>query len=86
MLSHGHFDHTTGLSGLVKTLGRSSLPVVIHPEFWSRRRHVIPGRDPMNLPTTSRQALTGAGFDIIEKRQPSSCSTAATRWQRWHRR
>ena len=50
VLSHGHFDHTTGLSGLVKTLGRASLPVVIHPEFWSRRRLVIPGREPMNLP------------------------------------
>ncbi len=71
VLSHGHFDHTTGLSGLVKTLGRASLPVVIHPEFWSRRRIVIPGREPMNLPTTSRHALTGAGFEIIEKRQPS---------------
>jgi 7,8-dihydropterin-6-yl-methyl-4-(beta-D-ribofuranosyl)aminobenzene 5'-phosphate synthase len=76
VLSHGHFDHTTELSGLVATLGRASLPVVIHPEFWSRRRLVIPGREPMDLPTISRPALTHAGFEIIEKRQPSFCWTA----------
>ena len=26
--SHGHFDHTTGLAGLVDTLGRQNLPVI----------------------------------------------------------
>ncbi len=30
--SHGHFDHTTGLSGLIGQLGRANLPVLIHPE------------------------------------------------------
>ena len=69
--SHGHFDHTTGLSGLIDRLGRTNLPVVIHPEFWTRRRLAIPGIDPVELPTTSRRALEDAGFDIIENRQPS---------------
>jgi len=44
--SHGHFDHTIGLSGLIGTLGRADLPVLIHPEFWTRRRLAIPGQDP----------------------------------------
>ena len=69
--SHGHFDHTAGLDGLARHLGRVNLPVVIHPEFWNRRRIVFPGRDPIELPTTSRQALEGAGFEIVEERQPS---------------
>jgi 7,8-dihydropterin-6-yl-methyl-4-(beta-D-ribofuranosyl)aminobenzene 5'-phosphate synthase len=69
--SHGHFDHTTGLSGLIDRLGRTNLPVVIHPEFWARRRLAIPGADPVELPSTSRQALEGAGFEIVENRQPS---------------
>jgi 7,8-dihydropterin-6-yl-methyl-4-(beta-D-ribofuranosyl)aminobenzene 5'-phosphate synthase len=69
--SHGHFDHTTGLDGLIRTLGRVNLPVLIHPHFWRRRRVALPGRDPMEIPTTSRQALTGAGFEIIEEQQPS---------------
>lgn len=70
--SHGHFDHTTGLDGLVRSVGgRANLPVVIHPEFWSQRRIAFPGRDPWLLPTTSRRALEDAGFEIIEQRQPS---------------
>jgi hypothetical protein len=69
--SHGHFDHTTGLSGLVGRLGPASLSVLIHPEFWNRRRLAIPGGEPFELPTTSRRALEGVGFDIIGRRQPS---------------
>jgi len=69
--SHGHFDHTTGLDGLLRVLGRANLPVLIHPHFWRRRRILLPGREPFELPTTSRRALTEAGFDIIEERQPS---------------
>lgn len=71
VLSHGHFDHTAGLDGFIRAVGRTSLPVMIHPEFWNRRRLVIPGRDPVELPTTSRFALEGAGFTVIEDRQPS---------------
>ncbi len=69
--SHGHFDHTTGLEGLTTVLGRSGLPVLIHPHFWHRRRIVIPGSEPREIPTTSRRALTDVGFEIIEERQPS---------------
>jgi 7,8-dihydropterin-6-yl-methyl-4-(beta-D-ribofuranosyl)aminobenzene 5'-phosphate synthase len=69
--SHGHFDHTTGLSGLIGRLGRANLPVLIHPEFWTLRRLAIPGREPFELPATSRRALDDAGFDVIEQQQPS---------------
>jgi len=71
VLSHGHFDHTTGLDGFTRLLGQSNLPVVIHPGFWSRRRVTFPGREPWELPSTSRSALEAVGFDIIEDRQPS---------------
>jgi 7,8-dihydropterin-6-yl-methyl-4-(beta-D-ribofuranosyl)aminobenzene 5'-phosphate synthase len=69
--SHGHFDHTAGLDGLIRRLGTVNLPVLIHPHFWRRRRVAIPGRDAMEIPTTSRRALIDAGFDVIEERQPS---------------
>ncbi|MGI9006315.1 MAG: MBL fold metallo-hydrolase [Streptosporangiaceae bacterium] len=69
--SHGHFDHTTGLSGLIRAVGPANLPVLIHPHFWRRRRVLIPGREPREIPSTSRAALEGAGFEIIEERQPS---------------
>lgn len=71
VLSHGHSDHTTGLDGLVRALGRANMPLLIHPEFWNRRRIVIPGRDAFELPATSKSALQGVGFEIVEERQPS---------------
>lgn len=71
VLSHGHWDHTTGMHGLVRELGRPQVPVLLHPEFWSRRRVALPGREPVELPSTSRSALEGAGFDIVEQDQPS---------------
>ena len=71
VLSHGHWDHVTGMEGLVRALGRTQLPVMIHPEFWSRRRIRFPGLEPAELPATSRSALEGMGFEIVEDRQPS---------------
>jgi 7,8-dihydropterin-6-yl-methyl-4-(beta-D-ribofuranosyl)aminobenzene 5'-phosphate synthase len=43
VLSHGHFDHTTGLDGFVRAVGRPNIPVVVHPGLWTRRRLAIPG-------------------------------------------
>ena len=71
VLSHGHSDHTTGMDGLARALGRTNLPVLIHPEFWNRRRLSFPGREPFELPTTSKGALEGAGFEIVEDQRPS---------------
>lgn len=71
VLSHGHWDHVTGMEGLVRMLGRTRLPVMIHPEFWSRRRISFPGLEPAELPVTSRGSLEGMGFAIVEERQPS---------------
>jgi 7,8-dihydropterin-6-yl-methyl-4-(beta-D-ribofuranosyl)aminobenzene 5'-phosphate synthase len=71
VLSHGHWDHTTGLDGFARALGRAGLPVVVHPEAWSRRRILMPGRDPWLLPTTSKAGLEEAGFTIVEERRPS---------------
>jgi 7,8-dihydropterin-6-yl-methyl-4-(beta-D-ribofuranosyl)aminobenzene 5'-phosphate synthase len=69
--SHGHFDHTTGIDGLIRAVGRANMPVLIHPHFWRRRRLVLPGIEPVEIPTTSRRALEDAGFDVIEDVQPS---------------
>jgi 7,8-dihydropterin-6-yl-methyl-4-(beta-D-ribofuranosyl)aminobenzene 5'-phosphate synthase len=71
VLSHGHWDHVTGMEGLVRELGRSHLPVMIHPEFWSRRRVSFPGLEPAELPSTSRRALEEMGFTVVEECQPS---------------
>jgi len=69
--SHGHFDHTGGLDGLVRRMGTINLPILLHPDFWKRRRVRIGNYEPREIPTTSRSALEGAGFTIIEEHQPS---------------
>jgi 7,8-dihydropterin-6-yl-methyl-4-(beta-D-ribofuranosyl)aminobenzene 5'-phosphate synthase len=69
VLSHGHFDHAGGLAGLAGK--RNSLPMVLHPNVWSRRRLAVPGSPAQELPALSKRALTGEGFEVIERRQPS---------------
>lgn len=71
VLSHGHWDHVTGMEGVARALGRARLPVLLHPEFWSRRRIRFPGLDPAELPSASRSALEDVGFEIVEERRPS---------------
>jgi 7,8-dihydropterin-6-yl-methyl-4-(beta-D-ribofuranosyl)aminobenzene 5'-phosphate synthase len=71
VLSHGHFDHAGGLAGLAGRRGTTSLPMVVHPLVWTRRRLALPGRSPDEWPTLSKRALTSEGFDVIERRQPS---------------
>lgn len=71
VMSHGHFDHVGGLHGLVKRGGQRAMPMLVHPDFWLRRRIAIPGQEPWELPTASRSALAGAGFEIIEGASPS---------------
>jgi 7,8-dihydropterin-6-yl-methyl-4-(beta-D-ribofuranosyl)aminobenzene 5'-phosphate synthase len=69
--SHGHFDHTAGIDGLIRAVGRANMPVLIHPHFWRRRRVRLPGRDPREIPAVSKRALEEAGFEVIEEAQPS---------------
>src|SRR5215813_2587400 len=71
VLSHGHFDHAGGLAGLAGRRGTTSMPMVVHPGVWTRRRFALPGGSPEEWPTLSKRALTSEGFDVIERRQPS---------------
>jgi 7,8-dihydropterin-6-yl-methyl-4-(beta-D-ribofuranosyl)aminobenzene 5'-phosphate synthase len=45
--------------------------MVVHPLVWTRRRLARPGGGADDWPTLSKRALTGEGFDVIERRQPS---------------
>jgi 7,8-dihydropterin-6-yl-methyl-4-(beta-D-ribofuranosyl)aminobenzene 5'-phosphate synthase len=71
VLSHGHFDHLGGLAGLATKSGARSLPMVVHPMAWTRRRLAVPGAEPLEMPTLSRRALEAEGFALLERRQPS---------------
>ena len=71
VLSHGHFDHAGGLAGLAARRGTRSVPMVVHPLVWTRRRLALPGGRADDWPTLSKGALTSEGFEVIERRQPS---------------
>jgi 7,8-dihydropterin-6-yl-methyl-4-(beta-D-ribofuranosyl)aminobenzene 5'-phosphate synthase len=72
VLSHGHFDHVGGLAGLATRSGAGrSVPMVVHPMAWTRRRLAVPGAEPWEMPTLSRRALEAEGFALVERRQPS---------------
>ena len=47
------------------------VPVFALYLLWHRRRLAPPGGQADNFPTLSKHALTGEGFDVIERSQPS---------------
>ena len=57
VMSHGHNDHTTGIHGIIKALPSGNIPIIIHPDFWNRRRICLPDSDPSYLPTVNRSNL-----------------------------
>lgn len=71
VLSHGHFDHTGGLDGLSRRLGRSGLPLMAHRKAYTKRRSGPPSGPILPLPPPSRSALEGAGFEVIDSDDPS---------------
>jgi 7,8-dihydropterin-6-yl-methyl-4-(beta-D-ribofuranosyl)aminobenzene 5'-phosphate synthase len=73
VLSHGHWDHVTGLDGLSRALrGSQKLPLILHPDAFTKRRISVRGITPFELPTLSKVVLREAGFELIEERAPST--------------
>lgn len=63
-LSHGHFDHTGGLMGLLGE-ARHQVPIVVHPDAFLNRR--LKGhKRTVDLPTLDIVALKKAGADILQ--------------------
>lgn len=63
VLSHGHYDHVTGLSGLAPVLGPKKTPVIVHPFAFRERRFPLADGH-RELPTLDRGALEQAGFVV----------------------
>ncbi|HLQ56437.1 MAG TPA: MBL fold metallo-hydrolase [Streptosporangiaceae bacterium] len=71
VLSHGHADHHAGLEGIVRRLGWSGMPVVLHPDAWRQRRVVFPTGTQISMPPPSRADLEAEGIQVVEERGPS---------------
>jgi 7,8-dihydropterin-6-yl-methyl-4-(beta-D-ribofuranosyl)aminobenzene 5'-phosphate synthase len=71
VLSHGHADHHGGLEGMFQRIGRSKMPLVLHPDAWRERRVVFPTGQEIHMPPPSHADLDREGIEIIEERGPS---------------
>ncbi len=67
VLSHGHVDHTQGLLGMIKRLGKRRMPILLHPDAFLNRKVILPDRSiaPLNsrrdFPfTTPRSTVYGS--------------------------
>jgi len=70
VLSHGHFDHTGGLSTFLQTSAHQ-VPVIVHPDAFLKRRLNSPGREPVNLPELDPVSLKKDHADIQQHSGPS---------------
>ncbi len=71
VLSHGHGDHHGGLEGLLRTVGRKRLPLILHPDAWRTRKLVLPTGAEVNLPPPDRSMLAAADVDLREREGPT---------------
>ncbi len=71
VLSHGHFDHTTG-NGRAHAHARPAEPAGVPAPRSLEQAPPRPSRArAVRVPTPSKSAIQGAGFEIIEEKQPS---------------
>jgi 7,8-dihydropterin-6-yl-methyl-4-(beta-D-ribofuranosyl)aminobenzene 5'-phosphate synthase len=71
VLSHGHPDHSLGLSGLVSRLGKTRLPLVLHPDAYLERKLVLPNGVEVQVPPPRQADLRSGGVEVIEEPGPS---------------
>jgi 7,8-dihydropterin-6-yl-methyl-4-(beta-D-ribofuranosyl)aminobenzene 5'-phosphate synthase len=70
VLSHGHYDHFGGLRSVVKAIGKTSLPIIIHEDMFRTRGTAYSDgtiRKYTNFPTETEINLA----HVIRTKQPS---------------
>jgi 7,8-dihydropterin-6-yl-methyl-4-(beta-D-ribofuranosyl)aminobenzene 5'-phosphate synthase len=72
VISHGHSDHTGGLSRLCEQIGRKNIPLFVHPSAFKSPRYLKFGEDfKINFPKLTREMVQTAGFSIVESEKPA---------------
>jgi 7,8-dihydropterin-6-yl-methyl-4-(beta-D-ribofuranosyl)aminobenzene 5'-phosphate synthase len=71
VLSHGHADHTRGLTGMIDRLGSRKMPLLLHPDAFLQRKLILPDAHEIFLPPPDRRLLAHEGIELIEEREPS---------------
>ena len=68
VLSHGHIDHTQGLLGMIKRLGKSRMPILLHPDAFLNRKVILPDKNELHSPAPNRRLLEQENVEFIEER------------------
>ena len=55
VLSHGHIDHTQGLLGMIKRLGKRRMPILLHPDAFLNRKVLLPDKHELHSPAPNRR-------------------------------
>ena len=71
VLSHGHVDHTQGLMGLIKRVGKHHMPILLHPDAFLNRKVIFPDKTELHTPAPNRRLLEQENVEFIEERGPS---------------
>lgn len=70
-LSHCHYDHTGGLLGVLDAMGRSSVPVVAHPDIFRPSFRTKPVLELHGMrPDCNPESIRKAGGDLILTKDP----------------
>jgi 7,8-dihydropterin-6-yl-methyl-4-(beta-D-ribofuranosyl)aminobenzene 5'-phosphate synthase len=68
VLSHGHIDHTHGLLGMIKRLGKRRTPILLHPDAFLNRKVILPDNHELHSPAPNRRLLEQENVEFIEER------------------
>jgi len=68
VLSHGHIDHTHGLLGMIKRLGKRRMPILLHPDAFLNRKVILPDNHELHSPAPNRRLLEQENVEFIEER------------------
>jgi 7,8-dihydropterin-6-yl-methyl-4-(beta-D-ribofuranosyl)aminobenzene 5'-phosphate synthase len=68
VLSHGHVDHTHGLLGMIKRLGKRRMPILLHPDAFLNRKVILPDGHELHSPAPNRHLLEQENVEFVEER------------------
>ncbi|HET6821300.1 MAG TPA: MBL fold metallo-hydrolase [Anaerolineales bacterium] len=68
VLSHGHVDHTQGLLGIIKRLGKRRMPILLHPDAFLNRKVILPDKHELHSPAPNRRLLEQENIEFVEER------------------
>lgn len=71
VLSHGHFDHFSGLPDFLKQMDKS-VSLVVHPDAFVERRIKLGPQMLVPMPILKEETLTAAGAVLDKRAEPST--------------